>query len=430
MGTGELAKRFRGYRESPRWRLIASNGMLSASGLVTGPLIARTLGPSNRGVLAYLVAATFLFSILATLGFEDAATLTVAEGKVSLAQLLRRSLLFATPVSALAAIGVVALAPEQLRGRRDVIAGLLFAGILLGALSLILEGAVTGMRRLEPIVVRRVTAATFRVVVIVALFFAGRLGIVPAFAVQVAVVCSGIFLLSSLRVLGPGSIEGARELGRMATKILPTLFGSLALMRVDQLLLPQVTAVSQLGYYAVAVTVAEVPQFLSGATRQHLLAQLTGRDPSELPSPATLIRQQLAPSVAVSLVVLVCCPIAIPLAFGEAFRPAVPAAMVLCAAQVFLVATNIFDAVLISMRHVGLSARTQWTGLIVNVIAVLVMGHLGALGAAVAALLGYGAATVAGMRYTARIRASGPGAPRRGGLGLRSTALTVKRHLT
>lgn len=405
-GTGELGQRLRSYRESPRWRLIVANGLLSASGLVTGPLVARTLGPSGRGVLAYLMAATFLFSILATLGFEDAATLTVAERKVSLGQLLRRSLPFVTPVSILFAGGVVAFAPEQLDAQRGVVAGLLFVGILVGALSLILEGAVTGTRRLEPIVVRRVGAATFRVVIIVGLFVLGRLDIVPAFAVHIGVVCSGILLLSTLRSLGPGSADGGRELGRLATRILPTLFGSLALMRVDQLLLPQVAVVSQLGYYAVAATVAEVPQFLSGAARQHLLAQLSGKDASDLPNPVTLIRQQLAPTVALSGILLVLCPVAIPLAFGDSFRPAVPAAMVLCLAQIFLVATNVFDAVLVSMGHVGLSARAQWTGLVINVAAVLLLGHIGALGAALAAILGYAAAAAAGMRYVARLDTS------------------------
>lgn len=408
MRKSKVGERLRGYRESPRWRLIIANGMLSASGLVTGPLVARTLGPSDRGVLAYLMAATFLFSILASLGFEDAATLTVAERKVSLGQLLRRSLLFVTPVSIVFTVGIVVFAPDQLDDQRGVVAALLIVGILIGALSLILEGAVTGTRRLEPIVVRRIGAATFRVGLIVALFVVGRLDVVPAFAVHIGVVCSGMLLLWTLRSLGPGSAKGGRELGRLATRILPSLFGSLALMRVDQLLLPQVSAVSQLGYYAVAATVAEVPQFLSGAARQHLLAQLTGKDASDLPNPVALLRQQLAPTVALSGLLLVLCPFAIPLAFGESFRPAVPAAMVLCLAQVFLVAANVFDAVLVSMGHVGLSARAQWTGLVTNVVAVLLLGHIGALGAALAAILGYGAAAIAAMRYVGRLGTSRP----------------------
>jgi O-antigen/teichoic acid export membrane protein len=400
--------RLRDYWESPRWRIIGANGMLSASGLLTGPILARVLGPSDRGVLAYLVAATFLFSILATMGFEDAATLTIAEGKVSVGQLLRRSLLLATPVSVLSAAGAVAFLPGQFDAHRSIVAGLLFVGILFGALSLIVEGAVTGTRHLEPIVVRRAANGAFRVVVVLALLVAGRLSIVTAFVVQVAVVSSGVLLLPALRSVGAGSRDGARELGRLATRIIPTLFGSLALTRVDQLLLPHVAPVSQLGYYAVAVTVAEVPQFLSGATRQHLLSQLTGTPASELPSPTTIFRQQMGPTVALSALLLVCSPFVIPLAFGEPFRPAVPAAVVLCLAQVFLVATNVFDAVLVSLRHVGLSARTQWIGLVVNVVAIVVLGHIGALGAALAALIGYGAATVAGMRYVARIRGPEP----------------------
>ena len=406
MSPGELRERVGELRRSPRWRLIVANGLLSASGLVTGPLIARSLGPSGRGVLAYLVSATFLFGILATLGFEDAATLAVAERKVSRRQLLRRSLLFATPASAVFAAGVVAFAPEELDARPWVIGGLLFAAILLGALSHIVEGAVTGTRRLDPIVIRRTATAGFRIVAIVALFLIGRLAIVPAFAVQAVVVSSGVLLVWSLRSLGPGSADGARDLGRLATRILPTRVGSLALLRVDQLLLPQLASVSQLGYYAVAATVAELPQFLSGATRQHLLSQLTGDAVADPPGPVALVRQHLGPSVVLCGVLLVSCPFAIPFAFGESFRPAVPAAMVLCLAQVFLVATNAFDAVLVAAHKVGLSARIQWAGLIVNLVAVVVLGRTGAVGAATAALLGYGVATAAGAMYVAHLRSS------------------------
>src|SRR5690606_13565070 len=96
---------------------------------------------------------------------------------------------------------------------------------------------------------------------------------------------------------------------------------TIASSRLDQLLMPAAASARELGYYAVAVTVAEIPLVLATLAARNSL-QKSAKGASNI----AIMRECLfffAVCVLAVLAILVTAPIVTPIVFGSDFGPSV-----------------------------------------------------------------------------------------------------------
>ena len=87
------------------------NLALPLSALVTGPLLARALGPDGRGVMAALMAPISLANLMFTLGLPDSLAYHVARGRIATGPAVKIALIGGMLCGAVGAIGLLTAAP-------------------------------------------------------------------------------------------------------------------------------------------------------------------------------------------------------------------------------------------------------------------------------------------------------------------------------
>jgi O-antigen/teichoic acid export membrane protein len=164
--------------------------------------------------------------------------------------------------------------------------------------------------------------------------------------------------------------------------------GSYLVLRVDQALIAPLVGVAQLGYYAVAVSLAEVPSTLQLAMRDVMFVTATDRNDPHLIARGS--RVLLIVTTVLAVIGAVASPVALPLLFGADFRPAVRMAQILLVAGIPAGVTMVVGAGLMSSGRPRSRAIAQLVGLAVNVALLFVLvPPLGAIGASWTALISY-----------------------------------------
>lgn len=143
----------------------------------------------------------------------------------------------------------------------------------------------------------------------------------------------------------------------------------------------------QLGLYAVAVNISDVALILHSAVRDvTFAADASGQDDDRLCASARI--SGLA-SMGFGLVLAAMVPVGLPLLFGHAFKPAIPATFLLLAAVVLVTPGSIAGAGLSARGRPGLRSMSLVVASLVNLVALIVLvPHYGAIGAAWATFVG------------------------------------------
>lgn len=164
--------------------------------------------------------------------------------------------------------------------------------------------------------------------------------------------------------------------------------GGILILRLDQVLLAPLAGAQELGWYAVAVSIAEVPAFGLLAVRDVIFPAAADRgDPSLVARAARIALLITLPVCAFGIVLA---PFAVPLVFGEDFRPAVDMTQVLLVAAIPSGLALVLSGGLFSIGRPGLASLAQATAAAVTIVALFVLvPSLGGLGAALASLAAY-----------------------------------------
>jgi O-antigen/teichoic acid export membrane protein len=152
-------------------------------------------------------------------------------------------------------------------------------------------------------------------------------------------------------------------------------------------LMVTLTTSSQLGLYAVAVSLAGVSNVFSSTLGIALLPRITRGETAVVARASSIT---LTISVVLNIGLAAACPVVLPLLFGANFRDAVPMVWILAAAAVPNTGTQVLTASLIGAgrpRFVALSELTA-VGITVGGLLFLV-GPLGGIGAALVSLAAY-----------------------------------------
>jgi O-antigen/teichoic acid export membrane protein len=375
-------------------RLSAVNVFIVLLGFFTGPLTARALGPEGRGLLAtILLPLTFAPTIL-----------SIGLGTYMIRASARRQdlgVLVGSVGSLLVGMGVIAAIASPavaslFAGGRHVVYTWVLIGFLLMPLSMAtwaLIDIANGLERWDAVIVVRIIPPVTSVVGIVGLYVLGKLTVQSAVVVSLA---GGLFaalpLLGILREVGRPRFDWAitREGAAFGFKAWLGGLGSLANVRLDQLLMTRLVSASQLGLYVVAVTVSSffvnpVLNAIQSAVAPRSAAGDTGLV-------ARVLRTTLVAVALVGLVVAAAAPLLITVLFGSDFSGSLKLAWVLIAGSVPLAGVGVLSTALTTGGHPGYSATSELVALGITVpLLIVFLPRHGAMAAAVVSLLAYSA---------------------------------------
>lgn len=340
------------------WTSLASLS-LPISALVTGPVIARALGPENRGALAAIAAPVALLAAIGSVGVIEALIYFTARGQLSRLRGLGFSFGAGALMGAVAAALLAFSAPQILAAYPEHIKTLQTVALALPVLVALanLRGVAQGVGAYKLVNTERAVSVLLRLAGLVVLAIASALTVITGTAVVFgSTVVAGLLLLLVLRrpessgqprpasssVL-PSPLEpkvkdtaAVRLFVRYAARTSESNVAMTLINRLDIPLLAMVLPPAQLGYYAVAIAVAEIPAVGFGATNYLLLARSTGGSQSgELNA-----RGARAVGLVVGLIAafgIVAAPLVIPLAFGSKFAGSVVPAQILLVSAIFQV---------------------------------------------------------------------------------------------
>lgn len=384
--------------------LLGAQVFSTGLGILNGLLLARLLGPSGKGEYYLVVLLPGTIMTLIQLGLPQAFGYYTARGQTRGAI---TSTLTLTGILSVAAVGAtLALLPllreSFLRGPEPtlIIIGLL--GIPLALNATMTTAIVIGrqaVRQYAAVQTVYSLGATALLVVLVGVLRLGVWGAVAAFLLSVAIQALG-FLVAATRVtrevVEPVPIS-YRQLLRFGLPLYP---GSLTLFfsyRADVYLLAWLLAnpSAPLGYYSLAVSIAEMVFFVPNAVGTLFFPRVAGapREASDrevaVVARVTLLLTgmgALALAPVGTLLVVVLLP---------AFTPSLPAFYVLLPGVVALSITQVLSGYVSGLKRTGLTSAVNASCFGLNVVSNLVLiPRFGIVGAAAASLVSYSASSM------------------------------------
>ncbi|OZC56195.1 hypothetical protein CH289_05590 [Rhodococcus sp. RS1C4] len=362
-------------------------------GLATAPIVARALGPADRGYVAALLAVLAISPIILALGVPLAIRRRVSvtaspAGVVSSARVI-------SAIASLPGIGVAFALVETLL--RDLPFGVKVAflcgmGILPLAISWMIDVNVLVARKkyLRVAVVQSVQAVVFFVGVVALSVFScvSMLSVVVLNTVSVVLTCVVAIALnpmgwtSSPTELASLLGEGCRLVGSQAAEV--------ATHRLDQVLVLPLIGAASAGQYAIAVTIAGLPIPVAhalGASRFSEMAKAAGRSKSMLEE---TVGSSIMVGLTLSIALGIASPFLIPIIFGPAFRASIPVALIALVGSVAVVGGYVCSLALAAENRGIAMTLCQLLGLATSVLLLfLLASDFGAIGAAIASSFGF-----------------------------------------
>jgi O-antigen/teichoic acid export membrane protein len=363
-------------------------------GLITGPLVARALGPAGRGeYAAVLIYAGFTTTIVG-LGITKTVnyslqTLRADPGKL-LGGILRFSVLALLPAAAIAVV-VQATVMQGFSSTAQVGSVLLVTIAPLGILQLCLTSFLISEGALG--VLARVQAAPLLINAagVITLALLGELTLGSYLAVTLVSILVPLAMTStSVRVRPRRGGRLGPQL-RFGLRAYPGSLASMANGRLDQALIAPFLGAADLGYYAVAVSLANIPLGVVQAVAARGVSQVGqeggGLDPVLA---GEVVRRGIVVTAIVSLAVAAVVPAFIPVVYGADFVESLPLTLILLAGTVALGVTSTTAFCLNLAGRPGATSIAEVFTVVVTAVALLVLlPTLGVLGAALASVLAY-----------------------------------------
>jgi len=356
-------------------------------------ILARGLGPSGRGTMAFVTVTALIVGKISRLGLNHATTVFAAQRPSERPALLTNLLLFnagsALAGGALAAVALLVLGESRPAGVGATELAMLVFGTV--AVALWDESFMLGCRSLRQLGPRLASCGWLYAGL---LFLGWALG---SLSVPFALIAWTVAQLLSSLLMHTWS---AREFGlaRPNLRLLRSAIqygfraslGALSLTlnnRIDQTLMGFLTTEAALGAYAVAVNGAELLLYLPQAVGLVLAPAIARGAATESPE-RTLraFRSATLIAVAGASVAAALGPVLLPLVFGEPFRASVAPFLWLLPGVPGFVAMSIFTGALLGSSSPGRSSLGPFAALIFGVaLDLLLIPRYGASGAAAAA---------------------------------------------
>jgi O-antigen/teichoic acid export membrane protein len=293
-------------------------------------VVARALGPSDRGVFAVALGFGQLLAQFGTLGIVAANPYYLARGEASRSELLSVSLVVAAVAGALLALGGFAIFgadPAIVRGvsTGELVIALAAIPALLG--TQFVQSMLLGERRILAYNALEATVAAVSLVglglvlALVARTPRAALATITVISYAGLIGCLAIYLAAGTDLSLPRASTVARML-RYGLKIYVATLLSFAVVRVDLLLVNGTLGARQAGIYSIVAAIATGMCLVPTAVALNLFPRIAGGASTALTG--SLVR---VTAIVYGLLCLISVPlaaVAIPYVFGHAFRSAVP----------------------------------------------------------------------------------------------------------
>ncbi|HVI33740.1 lipopolysaccharide biosynthesis protein [Phenylobacterium sp.] len=306
--------------------------------LGSGVLVARLLGPEDRGNLAFIVAAYSFIAPVLMLGLNEAAVYQLALRQWDKAEIISSSLMASALTSSLALAAcvvfyILAIAPL---GGMVAVAGLIFLAypVLYHLNQLALSFLQVGPRHLIWNLLRAANGPLYLALIGGAWFFGrGNLAaIVSANVIALSVVTlTGLFFSGASLACKRPSAGLSRSLFAYGRTMVVQRLTIVTRDNADKILLPAFVSMTTLGHYSVATAISYLVFLIGYSIDLIAFPALTHRsDPSTRRglSEATISAGILL-SAAAAAVLWPLIDWVLPLLFGASFKPAIPLAKVL-----------------------------------------------------------------------------------------------------
>lgn len=385
-------------------RLTATNALGLVSGLVAGPITARTLGAQGRGELAAIMSVLVIVPWVLDLGLSQWLARERAQGR-DRSDLLGAALPLALACSLLGVLAAVPLSHALGRDRSTVVL-FLQIGLFSAPVTVLLQtlvGLAMGESRWGLYSAARATTAALPTLAIVVLALLDELTVTTA---AIAYLASGLLgTLLFLRLLsGIGRLRldltRMRAAASFGAKSWLALIGTVTNARVDQILMAALVSSRELGLYAVAVACTAITGNLIGAVTTAVFPRVARGD-RKLAARACRVTILGVGCLAAGVAAIV--PTVVPFAFGREFEGAVVMTVILLAASVPLAAGSVIGSALSAAGNPAATMRAELAALAVTLPGlVLLLPGSGGRGAAVVSVAAYTLRLVIQLRSAGR----------------------------
>jgi O-antigen/teichoic acid export membrane protein len=375
-------------------QLLGASYLITLLAVVSGPVVARALGPTDRGLFASVVVygtvVVQLLNLGVNLAVAHALTNRLHPPERLLGAVLRFTAVTILP-ACLAAITTVGVLLDDLHGWAAAIAVVTIASAPLGVLGLSLQSFLLAAGALRPLAYLRLAPILANFVFVMLLVATGRLTLETYLALYLSL--GLLTAAATFRAVGvhPSGSAPLGPLLRFGLRGYPGSFGNLLNIQLDQVLLAALVAPAQLAFYAIAVTISNVPQMIGEAVAARALGGVAGDDRALEPSRAeTYFRMNvLVCGVSVAAIAALA-PTLVPLLYGQAFAPVVEPLLLLLPGALALAAANVAGLCLIVLGRPGVTSMAEIAALAVTAVGLaLTLRPFGILGAAAVSSAAY-----------------------------------------
>ena len=391
--------------QNPVLSTVATNVAMAGLGVVTGVLAARLLGPEGRGQLGAIQLWPSALATFAMLGLSEALVYFSAKNPQEAGRYLGSAMFLALISTFPFMLIGYWLMPHVLSAQSPQI-----ISAARWYLWLIPVYALVGMpyhplRNLKDMawwnVLRTLPGLGWLGLLIWALLQARA---DPQYLASSHLVVLGfifvpVLLVVARRVQGPYWPRRS-DFAPMLRYGLPSATATLPQMlnlRLDQMLMAAFLPVQTLGLYVVAVAWSNAVHPILNAFGAVLFPRVASETDAQEQARVFSqgVRMSVLAAVAVAVPVLAATPWVLPFVFGEGFRPAIPAALVLIVAATISGLNQILQEGLRGLGHPKVVMWSEFAGLAVTALALwFLLQPFQILGAAIASLLGYSTVTL------------------------------------
>jgi O-antigen/teichoic acid export membrane protein len=374
----------------------AGNFVPPVAAFITSPLLAHALGVEGRGLVSAAQAPLLLFVAAATFGLPEATTYLVARFPSLLGLITRRVVVFVILTGAVSLVALLGLRGPLSGGDARVADLLTISAVALipTLLLAVVRAAAIGQEAWTLVAIERSTSSLLRLGAIVLLIQLDSLSVTHAVYVNAWAPITGALLYGLLLKrkggIKPETVPSELAYGQIAKYGSFVWIGSISgvfLARLDQTLMVPLSGVYELGLYAVAVSVAEIPLLINNTVREVMFAADARSNNNARLTYAARVSGALcllfAGTMAASILWW------FPLLFGDAFRPAIALTLLLLLATVVGPPGSVAGAALAARGRPGLRSLALLGAFAVNLTLILLLVPIyGAIGAGVATLAG------------------------------------------
>ncbi|WP_263422068.1 hypothetical protein [Arthrobacter sp. StoSoilB20] len=376
------------------------------------PLLTRSLGPSGQGDFATSQSIIVVAASILGLGASDS---LAVYGNYWLRR-FRLGVWVAVILGAFAMAFCAALAFAQAGFLHSELLWVLGTGAVIFAAAVLQRGMALNRNMILAISIEKWVTALSRLMLTAGLFISGHLTLKNAVVTLILPQVLGLLYLSfaAVSVRRAGSFEPARTMRRATIRPLKTLnwaviggLGGVLLVNLDPIVLRPLIGAEQLGYYAIALLVAELFTVAAKPFRDAAMAGSNG-----LRKPAEFVTVVKWCSLVMTAGVLLCIGtlwFIIPWVFGQEFQGAVVPAAILALGGWAKGLGFLVNGILVKTGHARIRAFATLTAVCFSVVGMVLLSPWGAVGAAVAGTVAYAVMLVPGLAFLRSTRTSRKG---------------------